>query len=79
MIELGSEYLVLDIYVFNFLKKDIPMWNKMKVRIIIKLKFKYLEPGTMCGKVIIVFVTDCFHNLYTIKLSTKCLFIWWTL
>ena len=50
MIELGSEYLVLDIYVFNFFKKDIPMWNKMKVKIIIKLKFKYLDPGTMCGK-----------------------------
>ena len=50
MIELGSEYLVLDIFVFNFFKKDIPMWNKMKVEIIIKSKFKYLDPGTMCDK-----------------------------
>ena len=32
MIELGSEYLVLDIYNFNFLKKDIPMWNKLKAK-----------------------------------------------
>ena len=46
MTELASEYLVLNIYVFNFFKKDIPVWNKMKVKIIIKLKFKYWDPGT---------------------------------
>ena len=32
----------LDIYVFNIFKNDIPMWNKIKVKIIIKLKLKYL-------------------------------------
>ena len=46
MTEFASEYLVLGIYVFNFFKKDIPVWNKMKVNIIIKLKLKYSDPGT---------------------------------